>query len=88
MKEVDAVKIEREIKESIAKIDFDEMKAELEKVKNIDMAEMDAELAKARKELEKAGPQIEKELKKARTRNGKSKGGDERVQIFCGWSCK
>ena len=48
MKEVNAAKIEQEVKESIAKIDFDKMKAELEKVKEIDLAKVDAELDKAK----------------------------------------
>src|SRR5436190_13478552 len=62
MKEVDFAKIEKEVKESMEKIDWNKMKAEMDEVKKINLKEVDQELAKARKELERVRPQIEKEL--------------------------
>ena len=65
MKDIDLAKIEREVKESIAKIDWEKIEEELERVKKIDLSGMEAELDKAREELERIGPRIEAELKKA-----------------------
>jgi hypothetical protein len=72
MKEVDFAKIEKEVKESIARIDWDKMKAEMDKVK-IDFTEMEAGLEKSREEMKRLGPQIEKELRKAREEIEKAK---------------
>jgi hypothetical protein len=73
MKEVDFVKIEKEVKESLAKIDWDKMKAELDEVKKIDLSKMEAELAKVKEDMKKIGPQIEKELQKAKIEIEKAK---------------
>jgi hypothetical protein len=73
LKEVDAVKIEKEVKESLAKIDVDKMKAELEKVKQIDFSEVNAEMEKVKGKLEKLGPEIAKELDKAKVEIEKAK---------------
>jgi hypothetical protein len=73
MKEVDFEKIQREVKESIAKIDMEKIREEMEEVKKINMKGLEEEMTKVKKEMEKIGPQIEKEMQKAKKEIEKAK---------------
>ena len=66
LKEVDFNKIRLEIENSMAKIDMDKMKAELDKLKEIDFSKMEADMKKMEEELKKIGPEIEKSMEKAK----------------------
>ena len=82
MKEIDFAKIEREVKESIAKIDWDKIKTELDETKKIDLSEMKAGLEEAREEMKKIGPQLEKELQKAKVEIEKAKAEMKEYKSF------
>ena len=65
-KEIDVAKIEQEIKESIAKVDWDKIKEQMEEVKKVDMSKLDADMKKLEIEMKDLGPKIEKEMEKAK----------------------
>lgn len=70
---IDLEKMQKELKESFEKIDFEKLKTELQKVKEINFDEMKEELQKAKLEMEKLGPQIEKDMSKAKVEVEKAK---------------
>jgi hypothetical protein len=72
-------KIQKEIEESMTKVDWDKMKTELEKVKEVDMKKMQEEMEKVKVEMKDLGPKMEKELSKARVRDRESKSGNKRT---------
>src|SRR5689334_13254165 len=57
----------------MGKINWDEMKKELEQVKKIDMEKLDGEMKKVKQELEKIAPQIKEEMEKAKVEVEKAK---------------
>jgi len=66
-------KIQKEVAESMAKIDWDKMKVEMDKVKNIDMKKMEAEMEKMKDEMKDLGPKIKEEMEKAKVEMEKAK---------------
>jgi chromosome segregation ATPase len=69
MKEFDAVKLQKELQESIENVNWEKMKAEFDKVKEIDMKNLQLDMEKMQAELSKIGPQLEKakvEIEKAK----------------------
>ena len=82
LKEIDFAKIEKEIKESMAKIDWNKMKTELDEARKIDLSEVNAELEKAKVEMKKIGPQIEKELQNAKVEIEKAKAEMKEYKSF------
>ena len=66
LKEVDMEKVKLELEQSIAKIDWDKMKEKMEEVKKIDMVKMEEELKRVNEKLKDLGPQLEKQMEKAK----------------------
>ena len=54
MKEVDAAKIQAEVQASLAKVDMQKMKTQLEKIKDVDFKKMEEELKNIKPEIEKS----------------------------------
>lgn len=80
LKEVDFEKIGAEINASLKEVDWSEIKKdieeaklEIENAKKIDFEVINREIAKAQEEIKKVGPQIEKELAKAKVGIEKAK---------------
>jgi hypothetical protein len=73
MKDIDADKIERDVKESMASIDWEKMKKDMEEVKKIDMTKLDADMKKLEVEMKGLGPKIEKEMENAKASIEKAK---------------
>ncbi len=82
LREVDMEKIRKEVEESVAKIDWDKMKAELDQVKNLNMDELNAGLKKMEEELQKIGPEIEREIGRAKIEMEKAKGEMKEYRDF------
>lgn len=87
MKEIDMKKIQEEVEASLTKIDpmaigWDEMKADLEKVKNIDMSELQSNLKNMQEELKNLEPELKKDLQKAKAEIEKSKTEIKAYQSF------
>jgi hypothetical protein len=66
LKEVNAEKIRAQAEAAVAKIDMDKMKAQLEKVKEMDFSRMKKELEGIRPEVEKSMREARKSIEKAR----------------------
>lgn len=64
--EINAEKIRQQAEEAVAKIDMEKMKAQLEKVKEIDFSKMKKELEGMRPEIEKSMREAKKDIEKAR----------------------
>lgn len=82
MQEIDIAKMGKELKESIAKIDWDKIKTQMDEVKKIDFSEMEANLAEVKEEMKKIGPQLEKELQKAKVEIEKAKAQMKEYKFF------
>jgi hypothetical protein len=54
-------------------VDWDKMKAEMDKVKDIDMKQLEKEMEKVKEEMKNLGPMIEKEMENARVEIEKAK---------------
>jgi hypothetical protein len=66
MKDVDTHKILKEINESLAGINWDNIKADMEKVKDFDMKKLEEDMLKLKEEMKDLGPKLEKELAEAK----------------------
>lgn len=66
LKEINAEKIRQQAEAAVAKIDMEKMKAQLEKVKEIDFSKMKKELKDMRPEIEKSMREAKKDIEKAR----------------------
>jgi histidinol dehydrogenase len=73
IKEFDGAKLQKELQESMSKIEWDKMKTEFDKVKDIDMKKMQLDMEKMQAELSKIGPEIEKSMEKAKVEIEKAK---------------
>jgi hypothetical protein len=71
--EINAAKIDKELKESLASVDWEKMKKDMEEVKKIDMSKLDADLKKLEIEMKGLGPKIEKEMENAKASIEKAK---------------
>jgi chromosome segregation ATPase len=60
MKKFDGVKLQKELQESMQKIEWDKMKTEFDKFKDIDMKKFQLDMDKMKLEMEKLGPEMEK----------------------------
>ena len=63
----------QDVEASVAKIDWDEIKAEMKKVQNVDMESVKKELEEVKVELKKLKPEIEENLREARQSIEKAK---------------
>jgi myosin heavy subunit len=73
MKEFDAAKIQQEVQASIAKIDWDKMKTEMDEAKKINFDKLNADMKQVEENLKKMGPEIAKEMEKAKGEIEKAK---------------
>ena len=73
MKEIDMAKIQKQVQESLAKVDFSKIKEEIEKVKEIDMKKLDEDMKKLSEEMKELGPKMQKEMEKAKVEMEKAK---------------
>jgi ABC-type phosphate transport system auxiliary subunit len=71
--EIDAGKIEKELKESLASVDWEKMNKQMEEMKKIDMSKLDADMKKMEIEMKGLGPKIEKEMENAKASIEKAK---------------
>lgn len=60
------ISIDKEIKASLEKINWEDMKEELEKVKEVEMKKVQEELEKVKVEMKDLGPKIKEEVEKAK----------------------
>ena len=73
MKEMDAAKIQQEVKAAMENVNWDKMKEELKKVKEIDMDKFQDEMKKVQEEMKDLGPKIKEEMEKAKVEIEKTK---------------
>jgi hypothetical protein len=72
-KEIDAAKMEKELKESLASVDWEKMNKQMDEVKKIDMSKLAADMKKMEIEMKGLGPKIEKEMENAKASIEKAK---------------
>ncbi|MBS1919493.1 MAG: hypothetical protein JST17_04480 [Bacteroidetes bacterium] len=82
MKEVDIEKIKQNVEESVAKINWDKIKTQLEEVKMISTGKLQREMKEVQKNLGKIGPEIQKELDKAKEKIEKAKAEMKEYKSF------
>ena len=80
--DINLEKMEKEMKMSMEKVDWDKMKKELDEVKNINMEKMGPEMKKMEEQLSKIGPQIKEELEKAKVHLEKAKAEMQEYKEF------
>jgi hypothetical protein len=73
LKEVDLEKIRKEVEGSVAKIDWDKIKKEMDEVKKIDLDKVKEGMKEVEEQLKKIGPELEKEIEKAKVEIEKGK---------------
>lgn len=66
LKEVDAAHLKAEVEASLAKVDTDKIRQEMEKIKEIDFEKIKVELQKAKPEMEKAMQNAKESIEKAK----------------------
>ena len=66
-------KIRQDVEAALKSVDWENIKAELERSKNVDMKKAQEELQKAQKELERMGPELRNSLQEAKKEMEKAK---------------
>jgi exonuclease VII small subunit len=66
LQEIDVAKMRHDVEASVAKIDWEGLKQQLEKVKEIDMTGVKNQLESVKTEMEKLQPQLERSMAQAR----------------------
>ena len=82
MKNIDFQKIQKEVQESINKINWEEIKVEMDKAKNIDMSKLEADMKKVKEEMKELEPKIKKEMEKAKVEIEKAKVEIKEYKVF------
>ena len=82
LQELDVEKLRQGVETSIAKIDWDELKAELNRVAEIDLERVKNELAEANVELQNLKPKIEENLREVRQSLETAKAELSRYNLF------
>lgn len=82
LKEIDVEKMRLDVESSVAKIDWDEIKKEIAKAKDIDLSEMKKEMEGVKAEMQKLKPELEKNLQEARKNLDKAKGELQAYKSF------
>src|SRR6185369_9514514 len=80
--EIDAAKIEKELKESLASVDWEKMNKQMEEMKKIDMSKLDADMKKMEIEMKGLGPKIQKEMENAKASIEKAKAEMQEYKSF------
>ncbi len=82
MKEVDLAKIQQEVQAELAKVDWDMVKKEMDKVKEVDMKKLEVDMKKLAEEMKELGPKLEVEMKKAKEEMEKAKAEVKEYKTF------
>ena len=80
--EINAAKIDKEIKESLASVDWEKMNKDMEEVRKIDMSKLDADMKKMEIEMKGLGPKIQKEMENAKASIEKAKAEMQEYKSF------